>query len=500
MASLPEPARVVIDGAINFVYSLQPLADPTVVLVPTFVKTQVSGVADMIGMDFETVSYVLGLFACYPLGMIMAQMPYGKTRHFFSFFLGAFLLQLTLGVQWIHHLVTVLVAYGMILILPRNTLKFALPVFVMVYMTLGHLHRQYINYLGWDMDFTGPQMVLTQKLYMIGYNLYDGELLAKGTDNRAAKKCSKFALKENPGLLEFLGYTFSFSSLLAGPATEYATYLGAIEGTIFNKPDGKRGNIPSNIVPTLKPFILSLVCLGIHLTLSGMFPLLDPEDPQKATPIIISKAFLENPWYYRYFYCWVGLLGIRFKYYFGWNNAEGALNVWYAGFDGVDEKGEPKGWDGANNIDILGFELAPDIQQMSRNWNKKTSNWLTRYVYMRTGGNLMAVYGLSAFWHGFYPGYYMFFLSMPLATSCDRLAKKKLSPYFSKSRLSLYGIVSSLATTITVNYLILSFTMLDRSWSWGVWKSFYFFGHIGALIFYGILTVMPSKEKKDKKE
>lgn len=176
------------------------------------------------------------------------------------------------------------------------------------------------------------------------------------------------------------------------------------------------------------------------------------------------------------------------------------MNVWYAGFDGVDEKGEPKGWDGANNIDILGFELAPDIQQMSRNWNKKTSNWLTRYVYMRTGGNLMAVYGLSAFWHGFYPGYYMFFLSMPLATSCDRLAKKKLSPYFSKSRLSLYGIVSSLATTITVNYLILSFTMLDRSWSWGVWKSFYFFGHIGALIFYGILTVMPSKEKKDKKE
>ena len=62
--------------------------------------------------------------------------------------------------------------------------------------------------------------------------------------------------------------------------------------------------------------------------------------------------------------------------------------VWYAGFDGFDDKGEPKGWTTCDNVDILGFEFAPDVQLMTRNWNKKTSNWLTRYVYIRTGGNL----------------------------------------------------------------------------------------------------------------
>ena len=469
-------------------------------LVPGFVKAQVSGLADSIGMDVESVSYVLGMFLCYPLGLIMLQIPYGKPRHLFSLLLGAFLLQFTIGVQWIHHLVSCLVAYGMILILPRKTLKLALPAFAMLYMCLGHLHRQYINYLGWDMDFTGAQMVLTQKLWMIAFNLYDGEVLAKGGNDRASKKCSEFALKEAPSLLEFLGYTFCFSTLLAGPATEYSTYLRAIDGTLFVGADGKpKGKLPSNIWPTLKPFLKCLVCLGIHLTIVGMFPLLNPTDPQKLTPIIISEEFLQNSFFYRYAYYWIGLAGLRQKYYFAWFNAEGACNMWYAGFDGFNEKGESKGWDTYNNMDVLGFEFAPDVQLMTKNWNKKTSIWLTRYVYIRTGANLMAVYSMSAFWHGFYPGYYIFFLSVPLLTFCDRLAKKKLSPLFSQSRFMPYGIVGWLATTISVNYMIGPFVMLALSWSWDVYKSFFGFGHLGAIVFYITLTMLPTPKDKVKK-
>jgi hypothetical protein len=415
----------------------------------------------------------------------------------------------------------------MILALPRKTLSTALPAFAMLYMTLGHLHRQYVNYLGWDLDFTGTQMVLTMKLYMIGYNLYDGELLAKGSDNRAAKKCSKFALKDAPSLIEFLGYTFCFSNLLAGPASEYKVYLGAIDGSIFKTPSGKDGKVPSNIWPTIKPLLTSLLCLGIHLYVGGMFPLLDTVDPQRNTPAILTEEFLSKPWLYRYFYCWMGLVATRQKYYFGWKNAEGANNIWYAGFDGVDEKGEAIGWETASNMDILGFELAPDVQMMTRNWNMKTSTWLTRYVYIRTGGNLMAVYSTSAFWHGFYPGYCkfgillmmdnvrfqiafiltlayllfsdLFFLSVPLPTFCDRMAKKKLSPLFSKSQLSLYGILGTIATTVTINYMILPFVMLAGGWSLAAYKSHYFFGHIGCLVFYLALSALPSPKKEKPK-
>lgn len=453
--------------------------------------------ADIIGMDVETVSYVLGMFSCYPLGLLMLQIPYGLPRHIFSFFLGAFMLQLTLGVQWIHHFASSLFAYGLILVLPRKTLKVALPTFAMAYMCLGHLHRQYVNYLGWDLDFTGGQMVLTQKLWMIGYNLYDGELLAKGVDDRAAKKCSKYALKDTPSLIEFLGYTFCFSNLLAGPATEYSTYLAAIDGSIFKTADGKMKKPPSNLIPTLWPLLQCLVCLGFFLVVGGMFPLLDPEDPQHNDPVIITDEFLKNPLPYRMLYCWVALMAVRMKYYFGWKNAQGAINIWYAGFDGFDEKGEPKGWSAADNIDILGFEFAPDVSQMSRDWNKKTSNWLTRYVYMRSNGNLLAVYATSAFWHGFYPGYYIFFLSVPLITFCDRLAKKKISPYFpSKSKWSPYGIAGMVLTIGSINYMVLPFVLLAGSWSLEAFKTNYFYGHVGALIYFALLTLAPKPKSK----
>jgi len=136
-------------------------------IVPNFVDDIVLSMSEAVGFDVETLTYVLGLLLCYPLGMLLNIMPFGRARHVFSFFLGAFLLQFTIGVQWIHQLITSLVVYLMFFIVPRYKLQIAVPVFVMSYMTLGHLHRQYINYLGWDLDFTSAQMVLTQKLYMM---------------------------------------------------------------------------------------------------------------------------------------------------------------------------------------------------------------------------------------------------------------------------------------------------------------------------------------------
>lgn len=127
--------------------------------VPGFVDEYVLSLSEAIGFDVETLSYTLGLFLCYPLGLILNMMPFGKLRHFFSFLLGAFLLQFTIGVQWIHHLITSLACYAMFVVVPRNKVQVLVPAFVMIYMTLGHLHRQYINYLGWDLDFTGAQMV-----------------------------------------------------------------------------------------------------------------------------------------------------------------------------------------------------------------------------------------------------------------------------------------------------------------------------------------------------
>jgi hypothetical protein len=498
--SLPEALTKVLDQSIEFVYALGPIFEPTVFLVPGVVREQVQALSDAIGFDVETLNYCLGLFLCYPLALIMNTIPYGQLRHLFSFLLGAFLLQFTLGVQWIHQLVTSLIAYSLLAILPRQTTSTLVPLFAMLYLVMGHLHRQYTNYLGYDLDFTGAQMVLTQKLYMIAYNLYDGEVLSQGKDSKAAKKCSEYALPQLPNLIEFLGYTFCFSNVLSGPVFEFSVYRDVCSGQILFDDAGKpRGKIPSNVWPTLRPLLTSLINMGLFVFLGGMFPLNDPSNPQGSTPVVLTADFLAKPWHVRYGYMWVGLLAVRQKYYFAWKNSEGANNLWYAGFQGFDEEGKPKGWENGSNMNIWGFETASNVQTLSKEWNKKTSVWLTRYVYIRTNGSLIAVYSMSAFWHGFYPGYYLFFMSIPMLTVCERLGRKKISPYFSKEKWSLYGIVTILFTSLAVEYMVSPFPLLALDRSWNNWKSHYFFGHIGCVVFYLIVSMLPTP-KKEKKE
>jgi len=45
----------------------------------------------------------------------------------------------------------------------------------MLYISLSHLYRIHVDYLGWSLDFTGPQMILTIKLSGFAYNLADGD-------------------------------------------------------------------------------------------------------------------------------------------------------------------------------------------------------------------------------------------------------------------------------------------------------------------------------------
>lgn len=85
----------------------------------------------------------------------------------------------------------------LLLLLPvRASQVFA---FVMAYMSLSHLYRLYVDYLGWSLDFTGPQMILTIKLSSFAYNVYDGvvdsDVLQTPQTDRYKSKVFKERLK-----------------------------------------------------------------------------------------------------------------------------------------------------------------------------------------------------------------------------------------------------------------------------------------------------------------
>ena len=66
-------------------------------------------------------------------------------------------------------------------------------------------------------DFTTPQLLVTQKMMNIAFALYDSSRdPAKLTDEQKQRKLDK-----PPTLSEFYGYVFCLHTLLAGPATDY---------------------------------------------------------------------------------------------------------------------------------------------------------------------------------------------------------------------------------------------------------------------------------------
>ena len=72
----------------------------------------------------------------------------------------------------------------------------------------------------------------------------------------------RFAIQSVPNPLEFFGYIFCFTCLMAGPAFEYKDYLQGIEGKRLTQndklPTSKRA---SSMIPATRNLLIGIVCL-----------------------------------------------------------------------------------------------------------------------------------------------------------------------------------------------------------------------------------------------
>ncbi len=178
------------------------------------------------------------------------------------------------------------------------------------------------------------------------------------------------------------------------------------------------------------------------------------------------------------------------------------------GYNGIDKTTGQHRWDRIENINVSAYETSQSLRTSSQNWNKTTNLWLRRYVYDRAPASisLYFTYLVSAFWHGFYPGYYMFFLCVAAATMVHRQVRRKIRPRLMAADGKTpfwYDAVSTIATSMTLNYFIMSFVVLAFDRSFVAFRGFDFFGHIVLAVslatFNSPLIKAPRKEptKKD---
>ena len=362
-----------------------------------------------------------------------------------------------------------------------------------------------IAYSSGILVFTTTQMLIALKLISFAYNYFDGtydkkRVFGEHSDPKVAKMYAdrrRFAITSLPNPLEFYGYAYCFTCLLAGPAFEYTDYVNGID---LPKTFPKSVNTPSPSLSStmhiaLRKFTEGILCLALHLTLSAQF---------KISTMYTDDFIKTYSIPYRLFYAYLAIVAQRCRFYFAWKIAEGTCVM--SGFDGVEI------------VDIMQVETATSLQSLTRHWNKRTQRWLERYVYLRTESSLFATYFISAIWHGPYPGFIMFFLSVPLITLVERQIRCKINlllmgnargadlltflrcnaSILQRLILSFYCLICWVCLTVEMVYLAHLFIKLPAHNLVAVMSSFYYLGHLIPVFLYMVLYSLPIPKSKIK--
>ena len=134
-------------------------------------------------------------------------------------------------------------------------------------------------------------------------------------------------------------------------------------------------------------------------------------------------------------------------------------------------------------------------------WNKRTQRWLQMCIYERSHFNQLYVFLVSAFWHGFYPSYYLCFLTGSALQAIAKIGSRKLWPYVSGSKWEKLWLRLGNVYIMSVGTFMFA-AMFSYSFekAWRVWRALDFYGLWQLAGSFLILLLIPAGKPKDKKE
>lgn len=365
-------------------------------------------------------------------------------------------------------------------------------VFVMGHMSVNHIYRQFANAPD-KVDITGAQMVLAMKLTAFCWNVQDGRL----PQNDLADFQLERALPQLPNLLDFAGYVLFFPSLFAGPSFDFVDYRRWIETTMFEIPAGtdpsaapkthKKRKIPSSSTPATIKAVIGLVWILLFLKFAGWYN----------SNLVLGDQYMKYGFLRR---VWIlEMLGFstRMKYYGVWYLTEGACILSGLGYNGVNPKTNKVDWNRLQNVNPWGIESAQNSRAYLENWNMNTNHWLRNYMYLRVTPKgkkpgfraSLATFVTSAFWHGFYPGYYLTFILAAFLQTIAKNFRRHIRPFFltpdgqrPTPYKIYYDVLSYLATQTAFCFTTVPFVLLTLPDSLLVWIRVYLYTIVGAAV------------------
>lgn len=487
--------------------------------LPEWLGKPTDDLSASIGFAADQIRLLIALFGAIPLGQIMKVLPGATLKHIFSVFWGIFFCFYVVGWGFLHVLASALIVYVLSSAVHYKSAPTTVFLLSMLYMSAIHIHRLITDYGGYSLDSSLLLMVWTVKSVTYAYNIADGKALNAGERLSEKEPIHTFrearALRATPSFLEYLSYVFFFGGSLVGPCFEMKEFLDFVDGQVYKQ--AGLTSAPSSIFPVIRCIFYAIMA-AIPMQLGAMyFPVAD----------VISDRVLNSPAWYRFMFFMIATTCARFRYYFVWKLSEAGCVASGLGFNGVTKHKDHEEikWDRTTNCNMVAVETSVHLFGVTNNWNIGVNNWLKNYVYFRVtppkaitkiipakSFSNIVTKATSAFWHGFYSGYYVFFLGAWLINEMDdalRAAFEKKDDSHKHKRpflgflhwYTLYDFLSWVINMFHLNYLGTCFLLLEAGKGLQFWKSVYFFGFWVPLILIPLSKALtPRKPREPKKD
>lgn len=180
----------------------------------------------------------------------------------------------------------------------------------------------------------------------------------------------------------------------------------------------KNGGVPCPIFVGLFSLLKAFFFLGVFVVCSMHMPM----------EYMYTAEYGQHTIPFRYAYFMLSGYGLRFFYYGPFNFTTGAIQASGLGYNGKDEKTGKAKWDKIIGVYVWKLETSASCLEMLRYWNHQVHIWLKNYVNDRlsTPGQRAPAWVayvtmmVSAFWHGFYPSYYICFFWASILSSLTK--------------------------------------------------------------------------------
>lgn len=371
------------------------------------------------GAANDQLKFVICLLACYPIGFAFKHIRPPVVRLSLGLLLGIVQEIYLYDFQVLFLLGLAFSSYVLMLIVGRKC-GFIVTAYSLAYLSAFHIYRMYVDYGGWKLDISTTLMMAVPKICSVAWCYQDGR-----TQKKLSKEEEMHKLDRLPNIFEYMSYMLFYTTVVVGPFCDYDEF----RDYIYHRND--YSNIPNPLWVSLRTLFIGLVSMGITATVL----------PKNDMIYTMTKEYREDPiWYQIYFLLFSGFL-IRVKYFTVWYIVTANTMACGLSYNGRDQNGKPQ-WDRIWSASYR-HEIQDNIRAKLEDWNHSVQEWLRRYIYLRVCSEeegkrnpKKAVFAsnvafmVSAFWHGFYPGYYIGFLHLFLLQANSKFL------YRAKGRLS----------------------------------------------------------------